>query len=659
MADKVVGLRLEVDGAEAVKTVGSFKAQLREATAELIEISEKFGATSVEAAKAAQKVAGLKDAIGDAKDLADAFSPDRKFDAFSKSLQGVTGGFAALQGAQALFGSESEDLQKTLLKVQSAMALSEGLNSVLSAKDAFTNLGAVIKTKVVTSFTTLRGAVIATGLGAAAVAIGLLIANFDKVKQVVLNFIPGLGKVADFLGGIIQKVTDFIGVTSEAERQAEKSLAAMESRLKDSERFLELNGDKYDQYTQRKIKADIDYQKRKIDLDKEEGLSAEERAKRLQEIEDKRNREILAANKGRQDEIDKVNEESQKKANEIQKKNAAEADRIRKEAAAKAKAAAKEAAAEEAKANDELSKLRQERIATEFHNDNEAERIRIRQQAANDIQRINALKVSEETKIALRVEFRKKEARDLEVVEDKIAEEQAAREAAAKPGEVTANRSSLAGLPTDEENAKRAEEIIRLTTSETDLKLLQLDLEYARKRELIKGNEEAELKLKQEFEQAKLDVKRQATEQEIGLVGNALQQISDIVGQQTVAGKVLAIAAATINTYKAASNAFASVPFPFNFVATGAVIAQGLAQVKKILSVQVPGKGGGGSAGGPTISATAPIAPTVGGTRLDQSQVNQIGNAAAGGVVRAFVTESDVTSNQEKISRINRAARLG
>jgi hypothetical protein len=62
-----------------------------------------------------------------------------------------------------------------------------------------------------------------------------LITNFDKVKGAVLNLIPGLKSVGEFIGNIIESVTDFI-VTSEAERafarlteQAEKSLAKIRS----------------------------------------------------------------------------------------------------------------------------------------------------------------------------------------------------------------------------------------------------------------------------------------------------------------------------------------------------------------------------------------------------------------------------------------------
>ena len=75
MAEKV-----EID-LEIKDNVKSLKAQLREAQAEVAALSEKFGATSREAVQAAKKAAELKDAIGDAKALTDAYNPDAKFNA--------------------------------------------------------------------------------------------------------------------------------------------------------------------------------------------------------------------------------------------------------------------------------------------------------------------------------------------------------------------------------------------------------------------------------------------------------------------------------------------------------------------------------------------------------------------------------------------------
>lgn len=122
----------------------SLKKQLKEAQREVETLAAKFGDTSNEAVNAAKKAAQLKDAIGDAKALTDSFNPDAKFNALSGSLSGVAGGFSAVQGAMGLVGVDSKNVEATLLKVQSAMAFSEGLNSVLAAKDAFKNLGAVI-----------------------------------------------------------------------------------------------------------------------------------------------------------------------------------------------------------------------------------------------------------------------------------------------------------------------------------------------------------------------------------------------------------------------------------------------------------------------------------------------------------------------------------
>ena len=122
----------------------SLKKQLKEAQREVEALAAKFGATSEAAVNAAKKAAALKDEIGDAKALTDAFNPDAKFNALSGALSGVAGGFSAVQGAMGLIGVDSKKVEETLLKVQSAMAFSQGLNSLMGAKDAFVNLSAVI-----------------------------------------------------------------------------------------------------------------------------------------------------------------------------------------------------------------------------------------------------------------------------------------------------------------------------------------------------------------------------------------------------------------------------------------------------------------------------------------------------------------------------------
>jgi len=46
------------------------------------------------------------------------------------SLNAAAGGFALVQGSMALFGAESEDVEQAILKVQSAMAISQGVETI-------------------------------------------------------------------------------------------------------------------------------------------------------------------------------------------------------------------------------------------------------------------------------------------------------------------------------------------------------------------------------------------------------------------------------------------------------------------------------------------------------------------------------------------------
>ena len=275
MENKIINLQVNDNINTTENSVKSLKAQLREAQNEVNVLSEKFGATSREAVQAAKQAAILKDRIGDAKNLTDAFNPDAKFRALTTSLSGVTGGFAAVQGGMALFGKESDDVQKTLLKVQAAMALSQGIQSVGESVDSFKQLGAVIKstslaqgiltaataaynfvnTAATTGLKLFRAALISTGIGALVVGVGLLISNFDKVKTVILNLIPGLANVGKFIGGIVDSITDFVGATSDASRALDKLKKDADNTLAVNKKFMQEHGDQVDEYTKKKIDA--------------------------------------------------------------------------------------------------------------------------------------------------------------------------------------------------------------------------------------------------------------------------------------------------------------------------------------------------------------------------------------------------------------------
>jgi hypothetical protein len=174
----------------ANESVKSLKTQLKEAQANVAELSEKFGATSKEAVEAAKSAASLKDRIGDAKSLTDAFNPDAKFKSLMGSLTGVAGGFSAVTGAMGILGGKSKDVEQAIAKVNQAMALASGVQALGESIDSFKQLGAVIRSttifqRVATAAQWLwNAAMSANPIGAVVVAITALItAGYLLIKM--------------------------------------------------------------------------------------------------------------------------------------------------------------------------------------------------------------------------------------------------------------------------------------------------------------------------------------------------------------------------------------------------------------------------------------------------------------------------------------------
>ena len=97
------------------------------------------------------------------------------------ALTASTSGFAVVQGAMGLLGTESEDLEKALLKVQSAIAIQQGVQGVKEAIPAFKQLGQ----SAMTALKGIKTGIAATGIGLFVVAVGAVVANFDKIKEAI------------------------------------------------------------------------------------------------------------------------------------------------------------------------------------------------------------------------------------------------------------------------------------------------------------------------------------------------------------------------------------------------------------------------------------------------------------------------------------------
>lgn len=295
MAEKrTIELEVKDSGFDQVtEKTKTLKQQLR-------EIKDQLG-TMDEGSKGFKELVAeagaLQDKIGDLDQQVKNFASDTgNVDAALGGLTAVTGGFEAVQGAMALVGSENEDLQKSMLKVQGAMALANGVQQVQIAlnKDsalmkgvdsvkttALTIATAVYTAAVGTSTGALklfRLALVSTGIGAIVVGIGLLIANFDTVAKVIQNPIKEfeklgvLGKIVAFtfmpLIAIFQgvaKALQFFGVidsdaTKEMKANAEARTKAVEKEAKLKAKISKI-----------KQKSDDDYYSHEINLAKANG----------------------------------------------------------------------------------------------------------------------------------------------------------------------------------------------------------------------------------------------------------------------------------------------------------------------------------------------------------------------------------------------------
>ena len=106
-----------------------------------------------------------------------------------KASQAVVGGFEAAAGVAAIFGGESEELEKALIKVQGAMALSQGLADFKEFSPALKDLGKTVTGPLTNAFKnfgkTVKGTVASTGIGLLVIAVGTLVAYWDEIKAAV------------------------------------------------------------------------------------------------------------------------------------------------------------------------------------------------------------------------------------------------------------------------------------------------------------------------------------------------------------------------------------------------------------------------------------------------------------------------------------------
>ncbi len=240
----------------AVERAANSISGLRDRLKELDEIIQNSDIGSQRFKDASDEAANLRLSIDQATGKVDEFGNREPKNPVKRTFEDalITVGLLG-SGFQAL-SAQFEGNEKAQEKLATA---AQGVNVALNLANIIKEKGAIIdtltlaKTNALTAATAaysfvvgtstgalklFRLALATTGIGLLVVGLGLLITNFDKVKQAVLNFIPGLAQVGEFISKATDAFLDFIGVTDDEtnalknqESQVQKLINAEQRRL--------------------------------------------------------------------------------------------------------------------------------------------------------------------------------------------------------------------------------------------------------------------------------------------------------------------------------------------------------------------------------------------------------------------------------------------
>jgi len=415
--DQLSDIKSSIDGA-------GFK-DLNKAVKQYRDIALQAGETTPIGRQALAEAGELKDRLGDLRTAIQTTGADGK--QLQAALQlggGIVAGFGAVQGVMALVGSESEDLQKTLVKLQAAQAALvsiEEIRSVLEKESALRIVATTIAEKA-------RAA--ATALGTMATNAGIMSLRAFKIALAA----TGIGAIVFALGLAAEAMGFFGDSTDDAAKSADK----LNKELDKQKNLTDDLNKSIDRYTEVSVlKAKIAGATEE-DITKMEIDAQNERIQNLKAYQDQAfntytkiaNSEKEAKEKARQAslEADKAFDDAVAKRNIMQLERDLKVEEKRREAEKQASEEAKKRREEEA-AN--LKKFREERQALDRKIAEEAAEDRAKLQVADKDAEIKAfmdkqfalnelkLKASEEDELLN--ERRKKDEEDLQTAKVNLA----------------------------------------------------------------------------------------------------------------------------------------------------------------------------------------------------------------------------------------------
>jgi myosin heavy subunit len=598
------------------------------------------------------------------------------------SIQGLAGGFELVQGTMGAFGVESAKVEEALLKVQSAMAISQGVQTIRESIPAFKALGATIAQTAVGQ-NILTGAQKLYNL-----VVGKSVGAMKTLKLAIAA--TGIGALVLVLVEVASAMDLFGDSTEDAEEKQKKLKDQMAKTAEQMKYIAELSNQSVeanDQYTemlikQAKLRGASEEEVNKIikeniedNLKERENEVKRQHAIYQQVVDDKNSNveALIEAEEAWGDSISKETEARRKLRNfDLDQDVKAFEDAQDKKQAAQQKYADERKSALESIRNAEkeyhlnlmgdeerelyVSKEKYKALldnANKYGIDNE-ELINAQKNEENDIKlKYNQLEIANEKEKQAELDRIQQEKND-----ERIANEDAQFKLSQELTN-TAQEQELAQLV----EAYDAKYLIAADNAELELLLAeQFKIDQAAIDE--KYRKEKEEKEKESAEKAKA-LKKEQIDAELNMAKTALStlgEIADLFAGKDEASqkkafnvkKAAAIATTTIETYQAAQSAYASqmtIPTPDApiraAISAGIAIAQGLVRVASISKTKFQGGGGGASGGGGGGGGSVPSPSTPANFNIvGNSNTNQLMEGLNNNPVQAFVVSGAVTTAQ-------------
>ncbi|HEX7654163.1 MAG TPA: hypothetical protein VF607_11700, partial [Verrucomicrobiae bacterium] len=211
------------------------KTELRQLKAAMAEMEEAGHGDTQEFINMAVRAGELEDQIGDVSARVRVLASDTKYiDAGVEALTALAGGFAVAQGAAALFGSENEEINKTIQKVTGAMAVLQGIQAIANALNKDSTLSVLLNTKARTGQAAATLAVAGAEVAEAGAATTATAATEGFTAALLTNPVTA---IAVGLAALVAALIAFTGGASDAE----KATRSLNDALEDQKLLLDLD----------------------------------------------------------------------------------------------------------------------------------------------------------------------------------------------------------------------------------------------------------------------------------------------------------------------------------------------------------------------------------------------------------------------------------